>query len=127
MASSPSDPAVARALETDLTIDITTTGRRSGQPRRIEIWFLNIEGRVFITGTPGRRDWMANLAADPRFTFHLKESVTADLEAEARTVEDEPTRRLVLEHAVATWYRNQTPVDELVETAPMVEVTFLPG
>jgi len=125
MAMSASDPAVARALETDLTIDITTIGRRSGQPRRIEIWFLNVEGRIFITGTPGRRDWMANLSANPGFTFHLKESVAADLEAEARVVVDEPTRRLVLEHAVATWYRNQTPVDELIGTAPMVEVTWV--
>jgi len=33
----------------------------------------------------------------------------------------------VLEHAVATWYRNQTPVDELIGTAPMVEVTLLQG
>lgn len=125
MPSSPTDPAIAEALQRDLTIDITTTGRRSGQPRRIEIWFLNVEGRIFITGTPGRRDWMANLSANPRFTFHLKESVTADLEAEARVVGDEPTRRLVLEHAVATWYRNQTPIEDLIETAPMVEVTFV--
>ncbi len=123
--TSPTDPAIAEALERDLTIDITTTGCRSGQPRRIEIWFLNVEGRIFITGTPGRRDWMANLSANPRLTFHLKESVTADLVAEARVVEDEPTRRLVLEHAAATWYRNQTPVDELIGTAPMVEVTWV--
>lgn len=125
MSASAADPEIASALQRDLTIDITTTGRRSGQPRRIEIWFLNIEGRIFITGTPGRRHWMANLMANPGFTFHLKESVTADLAAEARQVTDEPTRRLVLEHAVATWYRNQTPIDDLVESAPMVEVTFL--
>ncbi len=127
MPDSVDDPEIAAALERDLTIDITTTGRRSGQPRRIEIWFLNVEGRIFITGTPGRRDWMANVIANPALTFHLKESVTADLAAEAREVIDEATRRLVLEHAVATWYRNQTPIDELVETAPMVEVTFLPA
>ncbi len=119
------DPAVAAALANDLTIDITTTGRRSGEPRRIEIWFLNVDGRIFITGTPGRRDWLANLLAEPRFTFHLKESVTADLEAQARPVDDEPTRRRVLEHAVATWYRSQTSVDQLVDSAPMVEVAFV--
>ncbi|MEM9565012.1 MAG: nitroreductase/quinone reductase family protein [Actinomycetota bacterium] len=119
------DPAVAAALADDLTIDITTIGRRSGERRRIEIWFLNVDGRIFITGTPGRRDWMANLLAEPRFTFHLKESVTADLDAEARPVDDEPTRRLVIEHAVATWYRAQTSVDDLIESAPMVEVTFV--
>jgi len=34
------------------------------------------------------------------------------------------TRRAVLEHLNATWYRTQQPIDELVETAPMVEVVF---
>ena len=68
------DEAVERALADDLTVDITTTGRRSGQPRRLEIWLLGIDGRYFITGTPGRRDWLANLQADPELTVHLKQS-----------------------------------------------------
>ena len=42
------DEAVQRALEQDRTIDITTTGRKTGQTRRKEIWFHNIEGRLYI-------------------------------------------------------------------------------
>ncbi|NNF69098.1 MAG: nitroreductase family deazaflavin-dependent oxidoreductase, partial [Acidimicrobiia bacterium] len=72
------DP-ILQALRTDLTIDITTVGRVSGEPRRTEIWFRNLDDQVYITGTPGPRDWYANLVANPSFTFHLKESVTADL------------------------------------------------
>ena len=66
-----------------LIIDITTTGRKTGEVRRIEIWFHNLDGRLFITGTPGKRSWYANLVAHPEFTFHLKEGVTADLPAHA--------------------------------------------
>jgi deazaflavin-dependent oxidoreductase (nitroreductase family) len=73
------DEAVQRAMERDRTIDITTTGRKTRQPRRKEIWFHNVEGHLYITGTPGRRDWYANLLAHPEFTFHLKQSVRADL------------------------------------------------
>ena len=51
------DEAVRGALEMNRTIDVTTTFRKAGQPRRKEIWFHNIEVRVFITGTPGSRDW----------------------------------------------------------------------
>lgn len=51
------EPNVAAALARDLTIDIVTTGRKSGRKRRTEIWFHRIEGRYFITGMPGRRDW----------------------------------------------------------------------
>jgi hypothetical protein len=47
-------------------------GRLSGQPRRIEIWYFMIAGRVYLTGTPGRRDWYANLLANPRLIFHIK-------------------------------------------------------
>jgi deazaflavin-dependent oxidoreductase (nitroreductase family) len=109
-------------LADDPTVDITTYGRRSGQPRRIEIWMLDVDGRFFITGTPGPRDWLANLRADPRLVVHLKRRTGIDVDATAVPVDDPATRRDVIEHLSASWYRGQTPVDELVETAPMVEV-----
>ena len=46
------DANVSRALSHGQVIDITTTGRRTGQPRRIEIVFHNIDGRIYITGMP---------------------------------------------------------------------------
>lgn len=115
---------IETALATDRTIDITTIGARTGEPRRIEIWYLHIAGRFFITGTPGPRHWLANLTACPDFTFHLKESVRADLAATAVPVSDLATRELVFDHPVAEWYRGQADRDELVERAPMVEITF---
>lgn len=119
------DPTIRAALEADLTIDITTTGRRSGRPRRIEIWYLLVGGEVYITGTTGPRDWLANLLAEPRFVFHLKESITADLDAVAAPVTDEQERRRVLTHASAEWYLGEEDLDVLVADAPMVRVRFL--
>jgi deazaflavin-dependent oxidoreductase (nitroreductase family) len=76
---------VQQALRQDRVIDITTSGRKTGLPRRKEIWFHNVDDCLYITGTPGRpRDWLANLLAHPQFTFHLKESVQADLPARRR-------------------------------------------
>ncbi|MGL6280589.1 MAG: nitroreductase/quinone reductase family protein [Gaiella sp.] len=119
-------PAVAAALARDGTVDITTTGARSGQPRRLEIWYLQLCGRTFITGTPGPRGWYANLLAHDRLTFHLKESVRADLPARAVPVLDEPTRRWVFTqpHRWNDWYRAQVPLEELVARSPLVEVVF---
>ncbi len=124
MTNPAADPAIAEALRRDMTIDITTYGRTSGQPRRIEIWYLNVDGRIFITGTPGPRDWMANLAADDRLIFHLKESTQADLPATTVKITDRATRQMVFEHPTAKWYRDQTSMDDLLENAPMVEVFF---
>ena len=116
---------VQAALAVDLTIDITTTGRRSGEPRRIEIWFLNVDGVIYITGTPGPRDWYANLLANPSLTFHLKESTLADLPATAAIVDDRDERTRVFHAASAAWYLNQgDSIESLVAEAPMVRLAF---
>lgn len=97
------DPNVAKALAIDRssgarerTVDITTTGRRSGEPRRIETWFYRLDGTVYLTGMPGRRGWAANLEAEPAFTFHLKNGIEADLPARATQIVDEPERRRIM-------------------------------
>lgn len=117
------DDAVREALAKDLTIDLTTTGRRSGTPRRIEIWMLKVGDRIIITGTPGPRDWYANLLAERACIVHLKERVRADLPAVATPVLDDAVRTEVFEHIEATWYRRQgEDLATLVAEAPMVEV-----
>ena len=117
------DADVERALERDRTIDITTTGRRSGRPSRIEIWFHNVDGRIYITGLPGRRDWYANVVANPEFTFHLKQSVQADLPARARPITGDAERREVLAEILTRLGRDE--LDHWVADAPLVEVEFV--
>ena len=112
------------ALRNDLTIDITTIGAKSGKPRRIEIWFLHVNDRFFITGTPGPRHWLANMRANPRITFHLKESVQADLPAEAREVTDLDDREMVMDAAASAWYIDQAGREDMVDHAPLVEIHF---
>jgi deazaflavin-dependent oxidoreductase (nitroreductase family) len=117
---------VRRALAEGRTIDITTTGRRSGQPRRLEMWFHNLDGRVYITGTPGRRDWYANLVAHPEFTFHLKEGVTADLAARATPITEADARHAILSRIVARVNR-AADLETWLAESPLVEVSFEGG
>jgi deazaflavin-dependent oxidoreductase (nitroreductase family) len=119
------DDRVRRALDSDRTIDMTTLGRRSGEPRRIEIWFYRYHGRVFLSGSPGRRDWYANLVAHPEFTFHLKGSAQADLPARARPITDEAERREVIDGILEELGRGSGAVDEWVARSPLAEVEFL--
>lgn len=118
------DADLQHALAEDRVIDITTTGRKSGQPRRIEIWFHNLDGRLFITGTPGRRSWYANLLAHPDFTFHVKRSAQADLPARARAVTQPDERREVLQTILSNIDVSGS-LDEWVEGARLLEVELL--
>lgn len=117
--------SIEQALATDRVIDITTIGRTSGEPRRIEIWFEQFDDRYFITGTPGARGWYANLVANPDFTFHLKQSAQADLVAHAAVVSgDEKARVLAGIMASVPGFAGK-----LTDHSPLVEVTFdgVPG
>jgi len=122
------DDTIRQALKQGHTIDMTTTGRRTGAPRRIEIVFHNIDDRIVISGTPvkGRtRAWLHNLEADPRITLHFKGPFAhADVEGTARVVTDPDERRQLLAGVARNW--NRTDLDFMVEASPLIEVS-IPG
>jgi hypothetical protein len=131
------DDAVARALALgrtatarERTIDITTTGARTGEARRIETWFYRVGERFYLTGLPGRRGWHANLLAQPSFTFHLKHGVSADLPAMARPVTAVAERRAILAEILASQPDDPAgtvdpaELERWVAGSPLVEVTF---
>jgi deazaflavin-dependent oxidoreductase (nitroreductase family) len=48
---------------------VTTTGRVSGRPHRIEIWYAAAPGKntiYLLSGGRERSDWVRNLIAEPR-------------------------------------------------------------
>ena len=122
----PTRQEIDAALTGSQTVDITTIGRQSGKPRRLEIVFHNVDGRIYISGIPfpKRRNWLANLDANPRLTFHLKGKVRADLSANARVIEDETERRAILPHIARVWGRKD--LEKMVEQSALIEVTLDP-
>ena len=118
----------------DRAIDITTTGRRSGEPRRIEIAFYRLGDDIYLSGIPGSgpRDWLANLAAHPQFVFHLKHGPVADLPATARVIVDPVEGRRILAAFVEEFNRRhgqespwpEADLDEWVERSPLAQVSF---
>ena len=108
-------------LAATMTVDITTYGRRTGQPRRIEIWWFRIDGRFIVTGTPGKRDWLANVLANPRLIVH---AAGFDIQATAHRVTDRAFRQTVFTQPNTSWYRSQEELDALIESAPVVEIRF---
>ena len=117
------DDAVRDALATDRTVDITTIGRRSGTPRRIETWLYRAGDRFYLTGLPGPRSWYANVTATPELTLHLKQSVKADLPATARAITDDAERREVI-RAIIAELDGDRDYDAWVAGSPLAEITF---
>ena len=104
--------------------DITTTGRKSGEPRRLEIVYHVIDGRLYLSGIPmpTRRSWLANLDADPALTLHLRKPLPAAVAATVRIIESEAERRAVLPHVARNWGRDD--IELMVRQSPLVEVTI---
>lgn len=118
------DENIRTALQHSQVIDLTTTGRRSGLPRRIEIFLHVLDGEHFITGIPRAdrtRDWIHNVTADPRVVVHLKQSVEADVPATARVINDPVERRPYIEAAARHWGR--TDVEEMLLHSPLIVLT----
>lgn len=112
---------IERALQADSLVDITTTGRKTGKPHKLEIAFHYLDQDIYISGIPGKRDWYANLVANPEFTFHLKQSTQVDIPAKATPIHDEVQRRKILARIVQKWGR-QDELGNFVKNSPLVEV-----
>lgn len=66
---------------------LTTTGRVSGKPHEIEIWFGVTGGRLYLMAGGGERsDWVKNLKKNPAVTIRIRGQVyqaTADIVTDA--------------------------------------------
>jgi deazaflavin-dependent oxidoreductase (nitroreductase family) len=78
---------------------LTTIGRRTGRPHRIEIWFAPEGGRMYLlSGGRDRSDWGRTRQANPRGTVGLGGETRAGTARilRAGTAEDERARELLV-------------------------------
>ncbi|MFF2370753.1 nitroreductase/quinone reductase family protein [Agromyces sp. NPDC058110] len=137
------DPLISAALTItpastarERTIDITTTGAKTGAARRIEVWFYRSDGRIYLTSSPARRSWYANIVANPEFLFHLKHGVHADLRAIGTPILDADERVAVFSSVIDDLNQPSNPagipqpvepLDEWVNGSPLIRVAFEGG
>jgi deazaflavin-dependent oxidoreductase (nitroreductase family) len=120
------ETTLAEAMKRGGIADITTTGRKTGLPRRIEIYFHQFDGLYYLTGRPGfKRDWVANIEANPEFTLHLKRGLRADVPVRGFPEPDREERKRILFRAlVESWgsdpERSRAALDRWVDTAPFI-------
>jgi len=98
---------------------LTTTGRVTGKPHEIEIWFSVENGTLYmLSGGRDRSDWVKNLIRNPDVTIRIADQV---FEGHARVVEENPeedelARRLLVGKyerspgSLSNWRRRALPV-----------------
>jgi deazaflavin-dependent oxidoreductase (nitroreductase family) len=98
---------------------LTTTGRVSGRPHRIEIWFALHDDVVYLlSGGRDASDWVRNLQVMPDVVFEIGEvrRTTRARLLDPGTDEDALARRLLLEkygrpgEDLEGWARTSLPV-----------------
>jgi deazaflavin-dependent oxidoreductase (nitroreductase family) len=109
-----------RALADEDFCYLTTTGRVTGRPHEIEIWFSLVpETRTLymLSGGRDRSDWVKNLRRNPEVTVRIAGEVFSGRAREARDAEeDELARRLLVEKyesspgRLQNWRRTALPV-----------------
>ena len=120
------DAATKKAMDAGGIADITTIGRKTGLPRRIEIYFHQIDGGYYLTGKPGRkRDWESNIEANPNFILHLKRGLEADVDVVGEPEPDREERSRILRRAlIESWGSDPDRVDAAlgrwVDAAPFI-------
>ena len=97
---------------------LTTIGRASGKPHRIEIWFGVHEAKLYLmSGGRDRSDWVKNIRNNPEVSIELADETRT---GKARIIkpatdEDELARFLLVEKYrdgdnLNEWGRNSLPI-----------------
>ncbi len=115
---------VLEAHAGDGVCHLQTTGRRSGRPRTIEIWFGTDGERLYLLA--GGRDgahWVRNLIVDPRVRVRIGGRT---LDGTARVIEGQP-REVLARRLLAAKYQGWSegrPLSSWAAGSLPVEISF---
>lgn len=91
--------ALQQILKDSFFIRITMRKKSTGAPRTVELTYLWDGKRIVLSGYPGKRDWVANMAAHPDVMVHTVEfEPWYDIPARARVIRGRKER---LPHLIA--------------------------
>jgi deazaflavin-dependent oxidoreductase (nitroreductase family) len=88
-------------MSTSSFLYLVTRGRKTGKPREIEIWYVELEGRYYLVSERGEASqWVKNLRTHPDVFFSVgtrnhREGQLARTAAQARALDDRDEPELV--------------------------------
>ena len=67
-------PSDSDVFQRERVLYLTTVGRKSGQPREIEIWFVTHQGSFYVLAEQGHNaQWVRNIRANPDVSIRIKQ------------------------------------------------------
>lgn len=100
------DPSLYDAATREKEVELTTFGRKTGQPSRRSMWITALDGKLYVRSGLGlTRDWPKNLLANERAILHI---AGRDVPVRARHVTD-PTEARAMHAPVKRKYDAERP------------------
>jgi deazaflavin-dependent oxidoreductase (nitroreductase family) len=117
--------SIGELAETDYCY-LTTAGRRSGRPHRIEIWFVAYDDGAYLLSDTGRSDWYRNIEGNPAVTLEI---AGERRDTTARTVGGDDPANTTVRPAMVAKYAPTDAGDDLQDwsrTAFLVRIDWPP-
>ena len=115
-------PTITVAQAAERNGYLTTTGRRTGNPHEIEIWFAvagDHSAILLLSGGGASKDWIRNIDADPAVTFRIGDTTLRGTGRRARAAEDQPIRE-ALSTKYYAWTGGELPNQWAKTALPIV-------
>ena len=101
-------PDLQQILRSSFALRVTHRGRRSNQARVLETtYYWDGHQQIFLSGYPGKRDWVANMAKNPDVTVYTVEGFPwYQMEARARVLRESTERTPQILRYIQRWTRH---------------------
>jgi deazaflavin-dependent oxidoreductase (nitroreductase family) len=100
---------------------LTTTGRVSGRPHEIEIWFGIQDHTLYLLSGSGASDWLKNLLKTPTVTVRIEKHVFTGTARVVKNKEEEMATRYLIAEKYHEWEQGKT-LSEWARTALPVAI-----
>src|SRR5574341_232577 len=100
---------------------LTTTGRVSGRPHQIEIWFAVEGGTLYLLSGSDRSDWVRNLRASAEVTVRIANNIFTGFARIVRDEKEDLMARYMLAEKYQEWNEDKS-LSEWARTALPVAI-----
>jgi deazaflavin-dependent oxidoreductase (nitroreductase family) len=97
-----------RQLSTEEYCYLTTTGRVSGRPHEIEIWFGAKGSTLYLLSGSERSDWVRNLIKSPAVTVRIAKHTFTGTARVVESEEEDRTARYLVAEKYQEWEEGKT-------------------